>query len=198
MEINPILSGKAKRDFELVKKARDGDEAAFTELLDIYKDRLYYFVLMKVKNPVDAEDIAMETLGKAFKNLSHYQPRNAFSSWVYQIAINNCTDYFRKKKHKHLSLENIINDDEGNEHYNVASDMLDPEERLIKEQKAELLKTVVQTLKPRYSTLIRYRYFKEMSYKEIAKKMNVPIGTVKARLYRSRELLRAILHAENS
>ncbi|MEA3448425.1 MAG: sigma-70 family RNA polymerase sigma factor [Bacteroidota bacterium] len=199
MEVNPNLSKKAKRDYEIVKRAKAGEEAAFTSLLDIYRDRIYYTLLKKVKNPIDAEDITIETFGKAFKNLAQYRPIYAFSSWLFKIAHNNCIDFIRKQKHKHVSLDNINMSDDGDEGcFDVASDMLDPEERLIKEQKAELLSAVVKKLKPRYSTLIKYRYYKEMSYKEIADKMEVPLGTVKAQLFRSRELLRAILHTVDS
>jgi RNA polymerase sigma factor (sigma-70 family) len=199
MEINPNLSEKARRDYELVKRAKGGDDAAFTRLLDLYRDSIYYTLLKKVRNPIDAEDITIEAFGKAFKNLAQYRPRYAFSSWLFKIAKNSCIDFIRKQKHKHLSLDNINMSDEGEEgSFDVVSDMLDPEERLIKEQKAELLSAVVKKLKPRYSTLIKYRYYKEMSYKEISDKMQVPLGTVKAQLFRSRELLRAILHTENS
>ncbi|MGC9331454.1 MAG: RNA polymerase sigma factor [Bacteroidales bacterium] len=198
MEINPNLSEKARRDYELVMRAKAGDEAAFTTLLDLYRERIYYTLLKKVKNPIDAEDITIETFGKAFKNIDQYHRRYSFSSWLFKIANNSCIDFIRKQKHKNLSLDNIYMSDGGQKgSFDVLSDMLDPEERLIKEQKAELLSAVVNNLKPRYSTLIKYRYYKEMSYKEISDKMQVPLGTVKAQLFRSRELLRAILHTEN-
>jgi RNA polymerase sigma factor (sigma-70 family) len=196
MEVNPNWSTKAKRDYELVQRAKAGEDSAFTELLDIYRDHIYYMLLRKLNNPVDAEDVTIEAFGKAFKSLYKYEPCYAFSTWLFTIANNNCIDFIRKQKFQHLSLDNKLNEEEGEETFDVASEMLDPEERLIKEQKSDFLSDVVQRLKPRYSKLIKNRYYKEMSYKEIAEQMQIPLGTVKARLYRSRELLHAILYPD--
>ena len=93
MEINENLSDKAKRDYMLVRKATDGDQKAYAELLDRYRDAIYYMLLKMVNNASDAEDLTIEAFGKAFKNLNQYAPNYAFSTWLFKIATNNCIDF---------------------------------------------------------------------------------------------------------
>ncbi len=192
MEINENLSDKAKRDYMLVKKATGGDQKAYAELLDRYRDAIYYMLLKMVSNASDAEDLTIEAFGKAFKNLNQYAPNYAFSTWLFKIATNNCIDFIRKKKANHVSLDH---DDEEHEMatHEVQASVPDPEESLINQQKAILMRNVVTKLKPRYRKLIELRYFNELSYEEIAEELELPIGTVKAQLFRARELLFNIL-----
>lgn len=197
MEVNPKkLSDNAWRDYDLIKRAKGGDEYAFARLLELYKDNVYYMLLKKLKHPVDAEDVTIEAFGKAFKNLHKYEPRGAFSTWLLKIANNNCIDFVRKKRDNVFYLDDNIREGNGETSYECVSDVLDPEERLIKEQKSDLLEEVIQELKPRYSKLIRLRYYKELSYKEIAEEMQLTLGAVKSQLYRSKELLKAMLYPD--
>ena len=106
MEINPNLSSNAKRDIKLVNLAREGDEKAFSMLLNRYKDAIYYMLLKMVNNRNDAEDLTIEAFGKAFTNLHQYSPQFAFSTWLFRIASNNGVDFLRKKKSKTVSIEN--------------------------------------------------------------------------------------------
>ena len=187
-EQNLNLSEKALQDYELVKDALDGDETAFNRLLSRYKDSIYFMLLKMVNNKSDAEDLTLEAFGKAFKNLHQYTPTYAFSTWLFKIASNNCIDFLRKKKGVHVSIDN--NDDsENSEQLRLKSKELNPEEKLMRLQKAILLRNVVRKLKPRYQILVELRYFREFSYEEIAKELNLPIGTVKAQLFRAREML---------
>ncbi|MBN2164833.1 MAG: sigma-70 family RNA polymerase sigma factor [Marinilabiliaceae bacterium] len=190
MEINPNLSDKAKYDLELVHKAVAGDQKAFAELMGRYRDAIYFMLLKMVNNKSDAEDLTIEAFGKAFKNIQQYSPNFAFSTWLFKIASNNCIDYLRKKRTNFVSIDGGIGDDKDNEPtIHLRDDTPDPEEHLIKGQKAILMRTIVKKLKPRYRTLIELRYFKEYSYEEIAVELDLPIGTVKAQLFRARELL---------
>lgn len=191
MEINPNLSDKAKYDFDLVQKAVDGDQKAFAELMGRYRDAIYFMLLKMVNNRSDAEDLTIEAFGKAFKNIQQYSPNYAFSTWLFKIASNNCIDYLRKKRTNYVSIDGSGNgeDRENEPTIHLKDETPDPEEHLIKEQKALLMRTIVQKLKPRYRLLIELRYFKEYSYEEIAEELDLPIGTVKAQLFRARELL---------
>lgn len=197
MEVNPNLSEKAQYDSRLVQLASEGDQKAYAELLGRYRDAIYYMLLKMVNNPIDAEDLTIEAFGKAFKNIEQYTPNFAFSTWLFKIASNNCIDFIRKKRGSQISI------DQGLEEKDTISDAiqastLDPEENLIKQQKEILTRTIVTKLKPRYRRLIELRYFKEFSYDEIAKELDLPIGTVKAQLFRARELLYNILKKSNS
>ncbi len=195
-ELNENLSTKAVYDYSLVRDAVDkGDQKAYAELMQRYKDSVFYMLLKMVNNKDDAEDLTIEAFGKAFKRLSQYTPTYAFSTWLFKIASNNAIDHLRKKKLKNnFSIDNQMKGDDGDNYsFELKSDVLDPEEIVIKKQKVKLLREVVEKLKPRYKDLIQYRYFEELSYEEISVKMDIPIGTVKAQLFRAREFLYEIL-----
>lgn len=190
MEVNPNLSEKAKYDLELVARANNGDQKAYAELMTRYKDAIYFMLLKMINNKTDAEDLTIEAFGKAFKNLSQYSPHYAFSTWLFKIASNNCIDYLRKKRSNVISIDrNFVDEKETEPQVQLRDETPDPEENLIRSQKAVLMRTIVQKLKPRYRTLIELRYFKEYSYEEISEELGLPLGTVKAQLFRARELL---------
>lgn len=192
MNTNPNLSDKAQHDFKLVQAAINGDQKAYAELMSRYRDAIFYMLLKMVNNKSDAEDLTIEAFGKAFKNINQYTPNYAFSTWLFKIATNNCIDFIRKKKGNTVSLDQS-SEDHDDPSANLQSGGLDPEETMIKLQKVKLMREVVGKLKPRYRTLIELRYFKEYSYEEIAQELDLPIGTVKAQLFRARELLYNIL-----
>ncbi len=194
MEINNKLTKKGKRDYALIRKALDdGDQNAYADLLSNYRDSLYFMMLKMTKNPHDAEDLTIEAFGKAFKSLKNYTPQFAFSTWLFKIATNNCIDFMRTKSKSAQVIEG--NFDKSNEDMpaKVRSQTLDPEEQFIKIQKIELMHSVIDKLKPHYRRLIELRYFKEYSYEEIVNEMDLPLGTIKAQLFRSREFLFNIL-----
>jgi RNA polymerase sigma-70 factor (ECF subfamily) len=195
VDIKNDLSEKAQLDYRLVKAAIDGDQKAYAQLMDRYRDSIYFMLLKMVNDRDDADDLTIEAFGKAFNKLHQYTPNYAFSTWLFKIASNNCIDFIRKKKKKQLlSLDKPIEGNDGGEMtMDVPSGTLDPEEAYIKEQKKILMHGVVEKLKPRYRTLVELRYFKEFSYEEIAQELDLPLGTVKAQLFRAREFLYNIL-----
>lgn len=192
MEINNDLSDKAKNDLLLVDQAKKGDEKAFASLMNRYRDSVFFMLLKMVNNPSDAEDLTIEAFGKAFRNIESYTPKFAFSTWLFRIATNNCVDFIRKKQVSPSPLDHL-QENLDNVTVNIQSDMPDPEESLINSQKINALKEIVNQLKPRYKELIDLRYYKEYSYDEISSELNLPIGTVKAQLYRAKTLLYNIL-----
>lgn len=195
MEVATHLTDKAVRDYKLVQRAiEDGDQKAYAELMNNYKDSLYFMLLKMTSNPHDAEDLTIEAFGKAFKKLHQYTPDYAFSTWLFKIASNNCIDFLRKKKKYTFSIDQGIDDELGTElARRIPAEELDPEEELVKKQKIKLMRDVVEKLKPHYRTLIELRYFSEFSYEEISEELNLPLGTVKAQLFRAREFLYQIL-----
>src|SRR5438105_8588738 len=194
MEPSTNLSEKAQADFKLVNEAIKGDQKAYADLMSRYKDSIYFMLLKMVNNRDDADDLTIEAFGKAFKNLHQYTPDYAFSTWLFKIATNNCIDFIRRKKKMTFSIDKSMESDGGQEmQFEIKSQLLDPEEKMIKKQKAIVMRDVVEKLKPRYKRLVELRYFQERSYEEIADELQLPLGTVKAQLFRAREFLYQIL-----
>lgn len=195
MEVSNNLTAKAQRDYHLVQLAvNQGDRKAFTELMSNYRDTLYFMMLKMTNNELDADDLTIEAFGKAFKNLHQYTPDYAFSTWLFKIASNNCIDFIRKKKKSTLAIDNSKDIFENAEYISkIPSGMPDPEERFIKEQKNILMREIVKSLKPHYRQLVELRYFDELSYEEISETLHLPLGTVKAQLFRAREFLYQLL-----
>lgn len=191
MELGSNLSPKAKVDFDLVCRARENnDERAYAELMDKYRDSIFFMMLKMVKNSDDADDLTIEAFGKAFNRIHQYTPNYAFSTWLFRIATNNCIDFIRKKKMTTLSLDKNIDDGEGGEiTVEIKSSALDPEQKFVRKQKIRIMRDIVAKLKPRYKELVVLRYFREYSYEEIAEETQLPLGTVKAQLFRAREQL---------
>lgn len=190
MEVKNKLTDKGKIDFALVEKAREGDQLAYAQLMEKYRESIYFMVLKMVQNQDDAEDLTIEAFGKAFNRLHQYSPNYAFSTWLYKIASNNCIDFIRKKRVHLTSIDNAYTNKDGETtKIDVKSSTKDPEEEAIHSQKVKMMREVVTRLKPRYRELIEKRYFEELSYDEIATQMDLPLGTVKAQLFRAREFL---------
>lgn len=198
MEINPNFSANSKIDFYVVCRAKEGDQKAYAELMQRYKDSIYFMALKMVNNKDDAMDLTVETFGKAFENLDKYKPDFAFSTWLFRIATNNCIDFIRKKRINIVSLHSLTDDDGEERQFEMRSETLNPEETSIRKQENEKLKNIVDQLPLRYRKLIILRYFEEQSYEEIAQQLDLPLGTVKAQLYRARDLLGNVMNRKKN
>ena len=186
---------KAQRDYQLVLAARDrGDERAYADLMRIYREPIYMMLLRMTHSPVDADDLTIETFGKAFCQLSSYTPQNTFATWLFSIASNSGIDFIRRQHMDLVSLTSmsVCSEDEAFECPLPSSDA-NPEEAMIEVQRDALVRQVVEQLKPRYRRIVKMRYFEELSYEEIAKQLNIPLGTVKIQLRRARMLLAEII-----
>lgn len=189
------LTKKGQRDLKLINRALDsGDPSAYSELLKIYRDPLYFMLYEKVNNQEVAKDLTIEALGKAFKKLHLYTPDYTFSTWLFTVARNHCIDYLRKQKLPTSSIDSMMVDENGKRtNFDLLSSELNPEQKLEKIQRIAILRQIVDQLKPKYRDLVKLRYFKELSYEEVADALGLPIGTVKAQLHRSREQLFKIM-----
>jgi len=196
MELRTNLTDKALRDYKLVQKAVSGDQKAFAELMKYYKDAVYFMLLKMTNNEDDAKDLTIEAFGKAFNKIDQYTPDYAFSTWLFRIASNNCIDFIRKKRKDMISIDTLWEQDDSAEEINIEIPCSNPtpEERYIKKQKIKILREMIEKLKPQYKMLIEMRYFQELSYEEIAEELNLPLGTVKAQLFRAREMLYQLLN----
>jgi len=191
MELIEHLSDKAKKDYLLVLRAlNEKDQRAYTELMGRYKDSVYFMLLKMVNNSDDAEDLTIETFSKAFKRLDQYTPQFAFSTWLFKIASNHSIDFIRKKRIRAISIDQGYSNEDGESYViPVKEESLDPEESMQKDERVQRMRDVVEKLKPRYKRLVELRYLEEKSYEEISEILELPLGTVKAQLFRARDFM---------
>jgi len=186
------LTTKGVYDYKLVVAAlQNGDQKAYAELLNRYRDGIFFTMLKMCNNKDDADDLTIEAFGRAFKKLEQYSPDFAFSTWLFKIATNNAIDFIRKKKQTYaISLDQKTESSDYPDHsVNVKANTPDPEEMYIKKQKTEEIRLLVDNLKPRYKSMVEMFYFQELTHEEISVQLNMPLGTIKAQLFRARDLL---------
>ncbi|MBO7101070.1 MAG: sigma-70 family RNA polymerase sigma factor [Bacteroidales bacterium] len=186
---------RLQHDYQLVCAARDhGSHKAYADLMATYREPLYLLLLRMTHNTTVADDLTIETFGKAFLQLHRYAPTSTFSSWLYTIGINTYIDSLRRNHLETVPLSSTRRDNEGDFiEYQIPSNQPNPEESLIRMQRDETLKQLVDQLKEPYRRIIHMRYYEDLSYEEIAQQLNLPLGTVKVRLLRAKNLLAAVV-----
>ncbi len=177
----------------LVKRAKRGDREAFVELIEIYKDKIFQLAFRMVGNRHEAEDIAQETFLRVYANLQSYDESYKFSTWIYRIATNLCIDRGRKKK-PDFSLDEETEGTEGLDWYSrlPAKDKT-PEEKLMTQEVQETVQEALSKLAPKYRAVMVLRYIEDLTLQEISDALQLPITTIKTRIHRGREALRAKL-----
>lgn len=189
---NICTTEKARRDYKLLRKAlNQNDQKAYATLMMLYRDSIYYMLIKIVKNRDDAEDLTLETFGKAFRYLDKYTPQFAFSTWLFRIAVNNGIDHVRHKNNLPASVESdLYNCDKEFLLDKYSSDsILTPEQEIMEKERVKLLRVAVEQLPPKYRKVIRLRYFNELSYDEISKALNITLSNVKIQLLRAKNML---------
>lgn len=173
----------------LILEAQEGKQMAFTQLLDIYWNEVYGFMLKKTENESDAEDITIDAFSKAFSKIDQYNPEYQFNTWLISIAKNAHIDLVRKRKHTRPMQFN----DDGQAAYLIIDESPTAEDNLINEQNLSILLRFIKELKPAYQEVIQLRYFQEMSYQEISNQLDEPLSNVKIKLLRAKKLLADII-----
>jgi RNA polymerase sigma-70 factor (ECF subfamily) len=192
---NHRLTQKALDDYQLVEKAKGGCQQAYAQLMERHRSSIYHLMLRMTNDREDSHDLTIEAFGKAFTRMGSYVPNYAFSTWLYKIAVNNCIDFVRKKKLMTLSIDESIDENSKQDYSNTLhAHGLNPEEAVIRDQRIGLMHQLLGRLSDKYRVMIELRYFKELSYEEIAQELDIPLGTVKAQLFRAKELLSDLLH----
>lgn len=178
---------------ELIKLAIDGDEGAYKQLLNNYRGALFNLLYKMVRNKEETEDLVQEAFMKAFKALPSFNEEYAFSTWLYKIAINNCIDHMRKKRLKTYSINKPVQSKDGEFDREFPDTSMSPDKHLLADERATLIETAIDELPENYRIAIVLRHSEEKSYEEIAQLLNIPLGTVKARIFRAREMLKKML-----
>ncbi|MFC7394601.1 RNA polymerase sigma factor SigW [Scopulibacillus cellulosilyticus] len=181
------MDPKIKR---LIKKVKKGDQAAFSELVNLYKNQVYNICYRMVGLPQEAEDLAQETFLRAYTNIERYETNRKFSTWLYRIATNLSIDYLRKKKPSDYLDAEIPGTNGFNMYMHIASCERLPEEHLLENEMQETIQYEISQLPPKYRSVIVLKYLQDLSLKEISEILDIPETTVKTRVHRGREALR--------
>jgi len=175
---------------DLIKKAIEGDEAAYKELMENYRGAIYNLLYKMVRNREETEDLVQEAFMKAFKALPSFNEEYAFSTWLYKIAINNCIDHMRKKKLKTYSINKPVRAKDGELDREFPDTSMSPDKKILSDERSNIIGIAIDELPENYRTAILLRHKEERSYEEIAQILDIPLGTVKARIFRAREMLK--------
>ena len=183
-----------QRDYQLVCDARDrGSHKAYSDLMAFYREPLYLLLLRMTHNTTTASDLTVDTFSKAFCQLHRYAPTGSFSSWLFSIGVNTYIDHVRRRHIETVSLNSMQRNSDGDfVEYQIPSSQPTPEEDMMRMERDSALREVVDKLKQPYRQIVEMRYYDEMSYEQIAEKLQIPIGTVKIRLLRAKNLMQAI------
>jgi RNA polymerase sigma factor (sigma-70 family) len=175
---------------ETIRKAKEGNQIAFSRLLDMFWNDVYGFQLKRTENENDTEDITIQTFSKAFDKIHTYNDTYVFKTWLIAISKNIHIDLVRKRK-KSL-LDSRSNSEAITSALDASPSM---EDQLIQEQNLADLLRDIKKLKPHYQSVINLRYFNELSYADIATQLNEPINSIKVKLLRAKKLLSEIIKA---
>ncbi|HEX6982221.1 MAG TPA: sigma-70 family RNA polymerase sigma factor [Balneolaceae bacterium] len=182
-------SQSSLEDDKLVEQAIGGNESAYKKLTDKYRKALHFHIMKMVKNQEQIEDLVQETFVKAFENLNTYNTNYAFSTWIYRIATNHTIDYLRKKKLQTLSIDEPVKTKSGEMEMQLQDESAGTDRNIIRKQRQAMVRSAIDDLPEKYRRVIEMRHMEEKTYQEIAELLELPLGTVKAHIFRARELL---------
>ena len=179
-------SQSSQQDRVLVGRALEGDQLAYQELMEKYRGALTRHVQKMVRRQGEVDDLVQECFIKAFSALKSYSTDYAFSTWLYKIATNHTIDFLRKKKLHTMSIDKPINTRDGEVEYEFPDPTYRPDRHIVEDQRRELIQAAIEQLPGKYHRVIVMRHQQEKSYEEIAMELDLPLGTVKAHIFRAR------------
>ena len=180
-------------DMRLIAQALSGTQPAYRALLKKYHNQVYNVLFRMVHQRDEVEDLTQEAFIKAFASLKNFNGEYAFSTWLLRIAQNNCIDFIRKKKLQTFSIDKPLQSKDGEITFELPASTYEPDRVLIANQRANAIEEAINSLPPKYRAVIVMRHSEEKDYQEIADELGVPIGTVKAHIFRAREMLNKAL-----
>ena len=178
-----------EEDAALIKRALKGDQKAFKRLRLKYFDAIYNAIYRMIRDKEEVTDLTQEAFIKAFTSLASFNEEYAFSTWLFKIATNNSIDYIRKKKLQTFSIDKPIESKDSDYTFEIPDSTYEADSDLISNQRKKFLDDAISSLPPRYRQVIILRHVEEKEYQEIAELLKLPLGTVKAHIFRARELL---------
>lgn len=182
-------SASSLEDDKLVARAVAGDQGAYKSLMEKYETPLFFHLLKMVKDKEQVRDLVQEAFMKAFDNLESYNTNYAFSTWLYRITTNHAIDYLRKKKLQTTSIDEPVKTKEGEMNIQLEDEHSGTDRKIIRKQRSDIIHEAIEDLPDKYRVVIKLRHFEELSYDEISEQLDLPLGTVKAHIFRAREML---------
>lgn len=188
-EDRPDRAASDREDLEAIRAVLAGNPNAFATIDRKYRRRLYGIIRSIIRSEEDAKDLVQDTLLKAFRALDSYKPEYPFEKWLFKIASNTCIDYLRRRRFAPERLE--LDDSEGDAPPRQYADPNSPipDEELMRSERQAILRAAIESLPEKYRIVIELRHDRGMEYAEIAEQLGLPLGTVKAHLFRARQLL---------
>ncbi len=181
------------QDLKTIRRCKRGEEEAFAEILQRYRGPIYSLCFRMTRNAEDARDLAQEVFIKVFGLLDRFDEKYAFSSWLFRIATNHCIDHLRRNRLRFLSLDGVAGKDGEEYELQLPHKGPAPDTVLERRQAVQRLQEVIAELPPHYKAVTLLRHDRHLSYEEIAEILDLPLGTVKARIHRARNLIQQML-----
>jgi len=175
---------------KLIEEVKQGKEYAFKVLMERYQPGIYKMIYQIIKNREETEDIVQETFIKAFNSINSYNNKYAFSTWLYKIAYNHSIDTIRKRKLKTFSIDKPIKFQKGEIKQEIRDESFIPDKEIMNRESINNILKQIESLPEKYRKALVLRHQEDYSYEEISKMLSIPIGTVKARIFRAREILK--------
>lgn len=186
-EKSPSVS--SEQDRALVERALSGDESAYSELVAKYTNALNRHISRMVRGMNEVDDLVQECFIKAFAALPSYSFDYAFSTWLYKIATNHSIDFLRKRKLPTMSIDQPIKARDGEIDFELPDVTYRPDQHIVDDQRKQILQDAIDSLPEKYNMVIVMRHQQEKSYEEISRELDLPLGTVKAHIFRARAML---------
>lgn len=186
-------SASSEEDRATVERALEGDQRAYERLVEKYQVPLRRHVAKMVRDDAQIDDLVQEAFVKAFKSIKSYNPSYAFSTWLYRITTNHSIDYIRKKKLPTFSIDKPVQTRDGQLQVELPDTTYRPDRDIVTGQRNAILSAAIDALPEKYNKVIVMRHQQELSYDEIAEQLELPLGTVKAHIFRARALLNKAL-----
>jgi len=178
----------------LIELSVGGDVEAFETLIQSHQKRVYNIALRMTGNPEDAQELAQDAIVRAFTSIGKFRGDSSFSTWLYRITINVCTDFLRKRNRAAvISMEQGPVSNESQQGLQIEEESPGPDELAEKKQLKELVRDAIESLSDEHKQVLILRDIMDMSYKEIANMLNVNEGTIKSRINRARAGLKKII-----
>jgi RNA polymerase sigma-70 factor (ECF subfamily) len=184
-------------DAETLRRCVEGDEQAYREIVEKYQRQVFSIAVRMLRSAEDAEDLTQEAFIRMFKAIDRYDPNRPFAAWLMTIASRLCIDHIRRKRLKTISIFRQEPGSSEERQIELEDPGLRPEEVTSHREEEKRAQSLIDSLPPHYRIVVILRHQEDLSYEEIAEALELPLGTVKARIHRARALLKLRLETRS-